>query len=74
MTMLPPRIKGLGISVFSKITKFKYLNSRLATKTLTRKIINQERQYERDSKIKQIKKNKWSDTPAPQQCTEKHKK
>ena len=52
MTMLPPRIKGLGISVFSKITKFKYLNSRLATKTLTRKIINQERQYERDSKIK----------------------
>lgn len=34
---------------------FEYANSRQVTEALIRKIINQERKYERDSRIKEIK-------------------
>lgn len=43
------------ISIFSETADFECANAILVTKTLTRKIINQERQYEQNSRIKEIK-------------------
>lgn len=43
------------ISVFSETADFECANAILVTKTLTRKSINQERQYEQNSRIKEIK-------------------
>ena len=52
---LQPSVGGLGIPIFSEIADFDYTNSRLVTETLTRKVINQERQCEQNSRIKEIK-------------------
>ena len=43
------------ISIFSETADFECANAILVTKTLTRKIINQERQYGQNSRIKEIK-------------------
>ena len=52
---LPPKLGGLGIPIFSEIADFEYSNSRLITETLTMKVIYQERRYEEDPSIKDVK-------------------
>ena len=52
---LPPKLGGLGIPIFSETSDFEYSNSKMVTKQLCEKIIQQERQYNRDNKIKEIK-------------------
>ena len=52
---LPPKLGGLGIPIFSEKSDFEYSNSKIVTKQLCEKIIQQERQYNRDNKIKEIK-------------------
>lgn len=49
------RTGSLRIPIFSKIPDFEYVNSRIVSETLTRKIINPERHYEQDSWIKGTK-------------------
>ena len=49
----PPETAGFGIKIRSEIADFEHANWRLITETLTIKI-NRERQYERDSRIKNI--------------------
>ena len=52
---LPPKLGGLGIPIFSETFDFEYSNSKMVTKQLCEKIIQQERQYDRDNKIKEVK-------------------
>ena len=49
------RTGSLRIPIFSKIPDFEYVNSRIVSETLTRKIINPERHYEQDFRIKGTK-------------------
>ena len=49
------RTGSLRIPIFSKIPDFEYVNSRIVSETLTRKIINRKRHYEQDSRIKGTK-------------------
>lgn len=53
---LPLKIRGLGKPLFSDISNVEYENSKLLTKTLREKIINQDRRYESDQKITKIKR------------------
>ena len=53
----PPKLGGLGIPVFSETSDFEYINSKMVTNQLCEKIIQQEKQYDRDNKIKEIKNN-----------------
>ena len=41
---LPPKLGGLGIPIFSETSDFEYSNSKMVTKQLFEKIIQQERQ------------------------------
>ena len=52
---LPPKLGGLGTPKFSETSDFEYSNSKMVTKQLCEKIIQQEKQYDRDNKIKEIK-------------------
>ena len=53
---LSPKLGGLGIPIFSEMSDFEYSNSKMVTKQLCEKIIQQERQFGRDKKkIKKIK-------------------
>ena len=52
---LPSKLDGLGIPIFSETSDFEYSNSKMVTKQLCEKIIQQERQYDRENKIKEVK-------------------
>ena len=52
---LPPKLGGSGIPIFSETSDFEYSNSKMVTKQLCQKIIQQKREYDRDNKIKDIK-------------------
>ena len=52
---LPPKLGGLGIPIFSEKSDFEYSNSKMMTKQLCEEILQQERQYDQDNKIKEIK-------------------
>ena len=54
---LPPKLGGLGIPIFAEISEFEYNNSKLLTQNLCNKIIKQDRRYDPDNKIKEIKNN-----------------
>ena len=42
---LSPKLVGFGKPIFSETPDFEYLNSKMVTKQLCKKIIQQERQY-----------------------------
>ena len=51
---LPPRLGGLGLPIFSETSDSEYSNSKMVTKQLCKKILQQEKKYDRDNKIKEI--------------------
>ena len=57
-------ISGLGISIFSETCDFENSNSKMVTKQSCEKVIQQEKQHDRDNTIKEIK-NKITRTRLP---------
>ena len=51
----PPKLGGLGIPIFSETSDFEYSNSKMVTKQPCEKMTQQEKQYDRDNEIKEIK-------------------